>query len=217
LDIILQPDQATEWLGRSRFQAYLRASAGHHENAVALYHWNIMVSAAFMELLCHLEVLLRNAIDHQFEATDPMKPLSVVTPTVWLCDPAVLTGESRERVNEAIARLQRERKRPTRDRVVAALSLGFWQALFSGVYEDLWRATLFRAFPGGTGRRREIAGLLGPILHFRNRIAHHEAIFSSDLRARQDQILRLAGLVDPEAKLYIASLSRVEDLLTTMP
>jgi hypothetical protein len=65
--------------------------------------------------------------------------------------------------------------------VIASLSFGFWQALFSGVYEELWRTRLSGAFPHGNGKRRQIANLSGPILHFRNRIAHHEAIFSSDL------------------------------------
>ncbi|HEX6153870.1 MAG TPA: hypothetical protein VFZ19_10150 [Solirubrobacterales bacterium] len=214
---VLRPQQAIDWLGSSRFQTYLEAVEGHHENAVALYNWNARISAAFLEVLCHLEVLVRNAVDRQFEATDPATSLSIIDSDVWLCDPAVLTPESRERVNEAIARLLRERKRPSRDRVVASLSFGFWKSLFGSVYEELWRTTLFAAFPHGSGRRREVANLTGPILHFRNRIAHHEAIFSSDLEERHRQILRLAGIIDPEAERYIATLSRVETLLPEMP
>jgi hypothetical protein len=213
----LNPEQAVRWLGAPRFQPYLKARGGRHADAVALYDWNAKVSAAFLEVLCHVEVLLRNAIDRQFPASDPAAPLSILHSNVWLCDPSVLTFEGLEKVNETIARLQRERKRPTRDRVVASLSLGFWQALFTGVYEELWRTTLFGAFPHGSRRRREIAGLTGPILHFRNRIAHHEAIFSSDLWARHEQVLRLAGLIDLEAAQHIATISRVERLLLEMP
>lgn len=213
----MRPEQINPWIGEPRFQRYLDARDGQHEHAVALYEWNVRVSAAFMELLCHLEVLLRNAIDRQFPASDPRASLSILYSHVWLCDPAVLTPESRERVNEAIARLQSERKRPTRDRVVASLTFGFWQALFSGVYEELWRRTLFKAFPHGNGKRREIANLAGSTLHFRNRVAHHEAIFFSDLRGRHHQILRLANAIDPAAARYIAALSRVEKLLLEMP
>jgi len=213
----MRPDQAARWLGEPRFRAYLEETGEQHEKAVALYNWNAEVSAAFLEVVYHLEVLMRNAIDRQFPATDPAAPLSILLPNVWLCDANVLTDESRERVNEAIGRLQRGGKRPTRGRVIASLSFGFWQALFSGVYEDLWRASLSKAFPNGNGRRKEIANLSGPILHFRNRIAHHEAIFSSDLKVRHGQILRLARLIDAEAERYIASLSRVEELLLEMP
>ncbi len=213
----MRPEQVANWLGEPRFRAYLETSGGEHEKAVALYNWNAKISAAFLEIIYHLEVLFRNSIDRQFEATDPDAPLTILKPHPWLCDPAVLTVESREKVNEAIGRLQRERKPPTRDRVVASLSFGFWQALFSGVYEGLWRTTLSGAFPHGTGRRREVARLSGPILHFRNRIAHHEAIFSSDLQARYGQILALAEIIDPEAARYIEEISRVEKLLLEMP
>jgi len=213
----LNPEQVIKWVGSSRFQRYLIAREGNHLDALALYEWNVKISAAFLEILCHLEVLLRNAIDRQFSATDPQAPLSILPSDVWLCDPASLSAASREKVNEAIARLQREGKRPTRDRVIASLSFGFWQALFSGVYEELWRTALFKAFPYGKGSRREVANLAGPVLHFRNRIAHHEAIFFSDLERQQARILRLASLIDSEAEQYITSQSRVGELLLAMP
>jgi Abi-like protein len=213
----MRPDQVNRWLGEARFRPYLKATRDSHERAVALYRWNAEVSAAFLELICHLEVMMRNAIDRQFPPTDPAAPLSILSADVWLCDPAILTDESREKVNDAIARLQRGRKPPTRARVVAALSFGFWQALFSSVYEDLWRERLAKAFPHGGGRRREIANLSGPVLHFRNRIAHHEAIFSSNLHRQHGRILELARRIDEEAKGYLVSLSRIEQLLREKP
>jgi hypothetical protein len=213
----MRPDQVARWLGEARFRAYLEVADGQHKRAVALYEWNAEVSAAFLEVIYHLEVLMRNAIDRQFPATDLGAPLSVLVPDVWLCDPTLLTDESREKVNEAIARLQRNGKRPTRGRVIASLSFGFWQALFSSVYEELWRALLSGAFPNGSGKRREVANLTGPVLHFRNRIAHHEAIFSSDLGRQLARILELARLIDEDAEHYIASLSRVEQILRERP
>lgn len=213
----MRPDQVAKWLGEPRFRAYLEAADNRHPKAVSLYNWNAEVSAAFLEVIYHLEVLMRNSIDRQFPATDPASAVSIAGANVWLCDAAVLTDESREKVNEAIGRLQRGGKRPTRGRVIASLSLGFWQALFSSVYEGLWRRSLAGAFPNSNGKRREIAHLVGPILHFRNRIAHHEAIFSSDLTGQHVRILRLAGLIDVEAEGYIESLSRVQGLLREMP
>jgi hypothetical protein len=57
-------------MGSSRFQRYLIAREGNHLDALALYEWNVKVSAAFLEILCHLEVLLRNAIDRQSRITE---------------------------------------------------------------------------------------------------------------------------------------------------
>jgi hypothetical protein len=213
----MRPDQVARWLGEPRFRAYLEVTAGEHARAVALYNWNAEVSAAFLEVIYHLEVLIRNAIDRQFPSTDQAAVLSILVPDVWLCDPGTLTDEGRERVNDAINRLQRGGRRPTRGRVISSLTFGFWQALFSGAYEDLWRTTLSKAFPDGSGKRREIANPAGPILHFRNRVAHHESIFSSDLAGHHARILKLAGIIDPEAEHYIASLSRVERLLREKP
>lgn len=214
---MLRPEQIAPWVGEQRFQRYLDARDGQYERAVALYIWNARISAAFLEVLCHLEVLFRNTIDQQFSSSLPGASLSIVDSKVWLCDSTILTPESREKVNEAIARLQTERKQPTRGRVIASLSFGFWQALFSNVYEDLWRSTLFKGFPNGDGTRREIASLAASILHFRNRIAHHEAIFFSDLSMRHEQILRLAGAIDDDAARYIQGVSSVEALLSGRP
>jgi hypothetical protein len=212
----MRPDQVVAWISESRFRSYLKGSRGDYEQAVALYAWNAEISAAFLEVLSHLEVLFRNSIDRQFPSSDP-GALSILRPGCWLSDPDLLTPDSRERVNDAIVRLERIGKRPTRDQVIASLSFGFWQALFAGAYEDLWRTTLASGFPNGNGRRRQIAGLSGHLLHFRNRIAHHEAIFSGSLGIRHDEILELAGLIDAEAGAYIGALSRVPPLLLQRP
>lgn len=213
----MRPDQVRAWLTEERFQAFEEAVEGSHERAVALYNWNAEVSAAFMEVLYHLEVLLRNAVDRQFPATAQEKTLSIVWSDVWLCSPVVLSVETRERVNEAICRLERRGKTPTRGRVIASLSLGFWAALFGKTYEHLWRSNLAGAFPNGTGKRNEVSGLVAPLLHFRNRIAHHEAIFSDDLTKQYGRHVELARLIDPEAASYISTLSRVEKLLLEKP
>lgn len=213
----MRPDQVSRWLTDGRFQAFLDAANADHARAVALYNWNAEVSAAFMEILYHVEVLLRNAIDRQFPATTPGLIVTICRPEVWFADPTILLDETREKVNEAIGRLERRGKAPTRDRVVASLSFGFWAVLFNKPYEDLWRRTLVKAFPRGTGNKNEPGRLIAGLLHFRNRIAHHEAIFSGDLKKQHGKLIDLARLIDPEAADYIAALSRVEKLLLEKP
>jgi hypothetical protein len=213
----VRPDQVTAWISDARFHAFLEASGRDHDRAVALYNWNAEVSAAFLEVLYHLEILLRNAIDHQFPATASDASLSICVADVWLCDPDLITDESRERVNEAIQRLTIEDRPATRGRVIASLSFGFWRALFGGRYEDLWRSHLRGAFPNGNGRRRQVNSLVSSIGRFRNRVAHHEAIFSLDLKKKHGEQLELARLIDDEAGLYITALSRVDKLLRERP
>lgn len=213
----MRHDQVSAWLSDARFRNYLDHCAGDHDKAVALYNWNAGVSAAFLEVLYHVEVLLRNAIDRQFPAIPHLPVVAIWSHEVWLTDPAILEDGARERVNEGIARLTRENRLQTRDRVIASLGFGFWCTLFSGRYEQLWRSHLHKAFPNGSGRRKQVNDLLQSILRFRNRVAHHEALFALDLEGQHEKQLTLSHLIDAEAREYIENLSRVPTLLENRP
>lgn len=210
-------DQVTAWVSDARFLNFLRACDGHHDRAVALYCWNAEISGAFLEVLHHLEVLLRNAIDHQFPATPDDELVAIWSDRTWLTDPSIVEERGRERVNEAIERLTKAARKQTRARVIASLSFGFWAALFTGRYDDLWRSRLRHAFPNGNGRRRQIHNLVQSIGDIRNRIAHHEAIFATDLNRQYAKQLELAGLIDGDARDYVAALPRVPDVLAKRP
>jgi Abi-like protein len=214
----MRPEQARKWLSEPRFRGFKKAVASQdHESAVALYMWNADISAAFLGVLHHIEVLLRNAIDRQFPPTDAGHVASICNAGVWLTDPAILEDRGREKVNDAIGRLASENRKPTRGRLVASLTFGFWTALFAGRYEGLWRSYLVGAFPNGDGRRNEVRKALARILQLRNQIAHHEAIFARNLAKDHETLLNVAALIDPEAAPYIAERSKVVELLPLRP
>lgn len=105
------------------------------------------------ETLHHVEVILRNAIDAQFEPV----VVSAAPTATWLYDPKILNDKSRRRVEETVLRIGRDGNQPTRGRVVARLGFGFWRALFDKHYDQLWVSHLHRAFPGSSGNRSEVA------------------------------------------------------------
>jgi len=209
----VKPSQATSWLTDARFAPYLGAAEGDHERAVSLYVWNARISAAIFETLHHVEVLLRNTIDAQF----PPVNAEDVPRNTWLEDPTILTDASRKRVKETIARLAREGNTPTRGRVVAGLSFGFWRALFDKKYHRLWVSHLHRAFPAGSGDRAEIAALMSNLVPFRNRLAHHETILLRPIASHYEEMLRLSALIDPRARAWIERVSRVEQQMLQRP
>ncbi len=215
--LFMRPDQVNAWVSEARFRSFLAACGRDHDVAVALYRWNAEVSGSLLEVMHHVEVLLRNAIDRQFPATPPNERISICLPSVWLTDPAIVEDRGRERVNDAIERLTHNESRETRDRVVAALSFGFWGALFTGRYDDLWRTHLYRAFPNGDGRRKQVNSLVQRIGRVRNRVAHHEAIFDFKLEEEHDRLLNLAGLIDDEAREFVSELSRVPAVVLNDP
>lgn len=135
----------------------------------------------------------------------------------WLCDASILNQKSLEIVSDAIGNIEREKKEPTRARVVAKLSFGFWRALLDKRYKELWIAQLHRGFPNGTGDRAEVARLLSKLNPFRNRIAHHEPILNADITTRHDEMIALVALMDDEAAQWVASRSSVPILLECVP
>ncbi|MEJ7891470.1 MAG: hypothetical protein WKF94_02385 [Solirubrobacteraceae bacterium] len=209
----LTPGQARRWFTEPRFRPYLDEADGRHELAAQLYVWNARVSSVLLETLHHVEVLLRNAIDDRFKPVDSSAPPR----ETWLEDPAILNAQSRKRVAETIGRIRREGKKPTRGRVVAGLSFGFWRALFDKKYDSLWVSHLHRAFPHGGGDRAEIAATMASLVPFRNRIAHHETIIRRPIQRHHDELLRLASLIDPEAATWIRTHSRFDEVAAERP
>jgi len=203
LDSISQ-EEIDRWISPPRFQAFLEAANHDVAQATALYDWNICVSAVFFEAINY---------DAQFS---PLQHHQLAKES-WLCDPEILTPKSLERVLDAISAIERMKKEPTRARVVANLSFGFWRALLDRHYNQLWIERLHRAFPNGTGNRKEAAGLMSRLNPFRNRLAHHEPIINASISKRHDDLIELARLIDKDAAQWIAARSCVADILEWRP
>jgi hypothetical protein len=124
--------QARSWLSESRFEPFLREVDGDHVRAVRTYDWHAEMAAECFRMLHHFEVLIRNAIDGVLGHGQPQNPLK----ETWLMDFDVLQPDGVKQVIIAVERLERG-KAITRGRVIAALSFGFWAALFTKSYEEL--------------------------------------------------------------------------------
>lgn len=74
------------------------------------------------------------------------------------------------------------------------------------------------AFPGLQPQRRaDVYDLVDAHSRLRNRIAHHEPVHQLDLARHHEDVLRLAGYVDADVRAWIASVSRVGDVLSSRP
>jgi hypothetical protein len=205
-------------LSPERMATYQAAARGDREQALLLYTWNTAASAAFYGPLQGLEVALRNAMHRELTA--------VYGPT-WYDNPACgFDVGTSTRILAAKDELRRDGYPLDPPHLVAVLSFGFWVALLgkggrgpgSGTpkrnYEmTLWRPCLYRAFPHVRLPRAQAHRPLDYLRTLRNRIAHHEPIFSRHLAADYQQILTVTGWMCPNTRDWIAHHSRVDEIL----
>jgi hypothetical protein len=204
---VIERGQLEEALSLERFARYLSWAGGDHAQALELYALNTRLSEALYTPLQMLEVAVRNRIH---------SVLSAVRHPRWFEEEGFLAASNQaEQVVGAIAELARENKEPTPGRIVAALTFGFWTAMFGTSYEALWQQDLHRIARREDGknlRRKDFAGPLTPIRTLRNRIAHHEPILEWNLPKHHDAMLRITGWLSPAAAAWCRTLDRFDQV-----
>lgn len=231
-------DWVESWLSVPQFAVYLHAADHDRRAALALYEWNALVATVFHHDLAHVEVDLRNAYD---------RALCVAAPdcgTHWVFEPArhfppqrhkAANGRyydanetSRKLIAEAIRNACPQRtagrsdpgeavRRPSPGKVIAEPSFGFWRYLsVRRQHDSLWIPHLHKAFRPGTSRNA-VDRPISRLHTLRNRVAHHEPLFTIDLAGRHRDLLTLAGLISPELAAYISENSGWPKLMATRP
>ncbi|WP_341991854.1 Abi family protein [Azorhizobium sp. AG788] len=201
-----QIDDMEQALSLERFGRYVAWANGDRARALVLYTLNAQISEALYIAMQTLEVSLRNRIHTVIAANHGER---------WFeCRGLITTPHQLSQVADAIAELQGQNKEPTPGRIVAAMSFSFWTAMFSPVYEDLWRATLkdIARRNGKTLARKDFSRPLTQVRLLRNRIAHHEPILHWDLRSHHRAIRNLTGWLSPPALTWSAPLDRFEQV-----
>lgn len=201
-------------LSPNRLSNYKNAVGGDLQRAVDLYCWNVAVGAAFFGPLGVLEVVFLNALDLQ---------LSTVFSEPWYDDPTfrVVDAKMNSRIDEAKSEILKRGRTVTHSRVIAELSFGFWVQMLrpgpKGAYvRTLWGPAISRAFPRGLNRANVLL-LFDPLLRFRNRVAHHEPIFASDLNAQYAGVLAAINLLAPALVPWVEHHARVHELVISGP
>ena len=163
------PFNLAQFIHPDRFSAFMDASNQNVGIAENLYIWNIQVSAAFWGGFHILEITLRNVIHEKFREHANVEEW-------WDTDLPIHDGD-RGSVQEAVAKVNEDKKSPTPGHVIAELNLGFWVGLFANNYHSaLWKGRLEYVFPNFSGQRKELHSDLERLRKLRNRIAHHEPI-----------------------------------------
>jgi hypothetical protein len=222
-----------------RLQTYRAAAATASCDDIELYLWDRDLAAAAMADIAILEVALRNSMN------------SVLTQLAqrsdWYAIDMGLDNRSLTAVVKAWGGVPITRRTP--DRVVAQLMFGFWRDLLEAGgdvgagplkravhYEDLWRAGLRLAFPGGRQlaakqnarfTRTWTLATVKEVHALRNRVAHHEPLVNGYPMPGEQRRLtaeeglgactRLAHLLDRNLASWFVANSHMTQVLATRP
>lgn len=205
-------------LSAPRFSTYLRHCDMNRPQAMALYRWNLQVSAALMVPLHVLEISLRNAISEAIEyihgGSWPWTQGFVVT----LPNPRAPSFSPRRNLENTA------RNHPTVGKVVADLSFAFWEKMLTRRHQrTIWNSEIRKAFPHAPDHftaedlREQLRGDVQRIRMLRNRIAHHEPIIARDLPQDLNRIIRAIAWRNETAANWALRIETVSALITARP
>lgn len=212
-----QIDKLPEVISAPRFATYLRARRNDKADALALYEWNIRISSAFLLPLQICEVAIRNGV---------VEAIEKVHGANWPWSNGFIRSlpSTRRGYNPGDDLQMTARRMPTAGKVVADLKFAFWQYMFTaGQDERLWRKHLLESFPGVDPAasvsvvRASAFDTLRSIRSFRNRIAHHEPIFTRDARSDYDLIREMVRWRSVVAAEWMDGIQGVDALIGAKP
>lgn len=186
-------------------------------SAVKLYAWNAQISAALMMPLHICEVVVRNAVADALEAVyGPRWPWSQVFITSL---PQPSQGYS---ARDDL--LKTRTAQATTGKVIPELKFVFWQTMFTSRFDGrIWQPHL-RTFMPHMDSRKTIPELRGSIYReldqlrkLRNRIAHHEPIFTRNLADDFQKIQDLISLRCPVTSTWMTQNQQATTLISIKP
>lgn len=193
-------------------------SGDEDSRAIALYAWNAQISAALLAPLHICEVVIRNAATDALEADyGPRWPWER-TFVLSLPDPSGSYYSSRRDLKSVAA------KQPSTGKVIPELKFVFWQEMFTYRHDvRLWSTHIKRIFPSHdpastvVSLRKAIYSDLEAIRRLRNRIAHHEPIFTRKLKEDLERMVRLVEQRSPLVASWMTGNQNASRLISQSP
>lgn len=215
-----QPD-AERWLSSGRLAIYTAATGGDLDRALELYDWNSRATAACLQDIGHLEVLLRNRYDTELIKQYPgwtSQYDSLWSQTAGNTQTQAAQTKANQISKKNLSIAANMPGVSTHGHIVANLTFGFWANLTVSARADtIWTPILSSVFPGGG--RGPIHDSIRKLNNFRNRLAHWEPLFSATT-GLMNQLGRVDALflqLDPTVATWVGKRSEVLALLRSIP
>lgn len=206
IEFVLQPE---------RLQRYMPAAGKNPQIAFQFYLWNCALCESFYLPLHFCEIACRNALQ---------QILLNRVGNEWFRSKLflyLLEDRFRRELQDACAQESAQHgDRMTSHHVVSALTFGFWEHLATKRFDRLlWAKGVRSVFPHAPkeATREDVHRLIESVRRWRNRIAHHRAIFDKGPMRKHQDILKLIGWICDDTGGWVGSVSRVPLALSRRP
>lgn len=203
-----------------RISTYENATGGKKPDsleALDLYAWNADVSGALLIPLHICEVAIRNAVAEAIEQVYGNRWAWSSGFERSLPNPTRGFSPKKDLIN---ARLNQR----TIGKVIPELKFAFWQSIFTSRHDQrFWTPYLENLFPNMDttlsieDRRKLIYSELEQIRRLRNRIAHHEPIFTRNLADDYQKILSLVNYRCAVTAKWLDEHQRATEIISIKP
>jgi hypothetical protein len=202
-------------LSAPRSGTYIAETGGNTIKAMELYGWNARVSAAFMLPAHFAEISTRNAAADVLERVYGHQWPWNLTFEASLPDSGLY--------NPRRDLQQTRQKNLTTGKVIAELKFVFWQKLFTGRNDvRLWEPHIAWAFPyaptiPAASLRDRIYRDLDVLRRLRNRLAHHEPVFTRNLVEDLTRTVDLIELRSQNTAQWVRAMEDVTSIIAERP
>lgn len=204
-------------ISEPRFATYLQYCSNDRTKALKLYQWNLQLSSAFIIPLHILEVSIRNAVVEALERVHTSN-------WPWTQGFIVSLPNPNSSYNPRGNLISVAQRQPTMGKVVAELNFVFWEKMFTSRHDSrIWNAHIKSIFPYAPTTmtvseiRACIHDNIRKIRELRNRIAHHEPIFSRSINIDYDNILKMIFWRNKVVSEWMDSVQSVTKLIAEKP
>lgn len=181
-----------------------------------LYLWNASIAGAYIFPLHIYEVALRNAISSAISSTYT---------DAWPWKTQFIRSLSTKGRYSPQKDLQScNQSHGTTGKVIPELKFAFWEHMLKSSHSGrIWRPHFRSAFPLAPTSKsidlclNELKSNNYKIRELRNRIAHHEPIFSRNLQDDYNKILQAINWICQDTAAWMDSHQRVSELLSQRP
>ena len=198
-----------------RIKRYLPAAGMDSKKAFKYYLWNCALCESFVFSLHFSEIVCRNTLH---------KGLLNRCGESWYNDKTfriILDEKYLNELNEAYSKeLKQHGDNTTANHICSALPFAFWEHLTTKRFERfLWSKGIRNIFPCAPKEMTllDLHDLIESVRRWRNRIAHHQAIFDKSPTKKHQDTLRLISIACDTTHSWVASGSRVPIALGLRP